>query len=453
MNHKNIMKEKALIFIFILALISLVKADYGLDEKFYFQLYPSIHPDQSYLFHVYTPQSTFITINTTEEQVCKVLGTENVNENVKIDLSSVIKFNDTLLIKTCFGPDKIVEIINEKNEAFFYKKINLADGTQGNLNNIKYCYSTTIFNPLVANELIIFTYWTEFSIYQNKEKYTHKCILFYPKTHRFSQELTFDTKANIIEYLINYNYYPKSCVTFQGVDIYCSIYFDSDDGSYANSFSIDTRKLWTERAIHLIFSNKDYKNNIYQKPISLNKQIHDSYGGYFDVFLTEYHDEEKNKIMLISSLYRKSLQLSLISLSDKNQEYYGINIEDDFVDPNLFNHLLPNQKDLIIIYIMKTGTDNSLIMTRFNLTDSQTYHKKFKEYSLSNYLRDDICSKPKYIQSIFVNSFINYTPKDVLYINGHTSEKFYKYQKDIVTFIACEDDQNKVFYEPKKVIV
>ena len=183
MNHKNIMKEKTLFFFFFLSLISLVKADYGLDEKFYFQLYPSIDPDQSYLFHVYTPQSTFITINTTEEQVCKVLGTENVNENVKIDLSSVIKFNDTLLIKTCFGPDKIVEIINEKNEAFFYKKINLADGTQGNLNNIKYCYSTTIFNPLVANELIIFTYWTEFSIYRNKEKYTHKCILFYPKTH------------------------------------------------------------------------------------------------------------------------------------------------------------------------------------------------------------------------------------------------------------------------------
>ena len=54
--------------------------------------------------------------------------------SIKIN-NSVDNYLLSCIFKTCFGPDKIVEIINEKNEVFSYKKINLADGIQGNLKN------------------------------------------------------------------------------------------------------------------------------------------------------------------------------------------------------------------------------------------------------------------------------------------------------------------------------
>ena len=139
-----------LTFLFILSFFT--KAEEILDEKYYFQLYPSVDVDKSYLFHVYTPSSIFYTINSTEKENCKIMENKTVNEYPLVNLSSVIKVNNALLIKTCFGPDKIVEIINEKNETFFKKNIKKEDGTSGDLNNIKFCYSSSIYNPEVRNE-------------------------------------------------------------------------------------------------------------------------------------------------------------------------------------------------------------------------------------------------------------------------------------------------------------
>ena len=234
----------------------------------------------------------------------------------------------------------------------------------------------------MPNIIAIMTYWTEFTISNGKEKYTHKCILFNPKTKIFSSEQYLTGNSNLLERLINNNFYVESCTTFKGIDIYCSINLDSKE-SYVNSFTIDTSKLFTlEPHIHLVLSDTDYGKNIFQKPISIDKQVHDIiFGGLFDAFLTEYHNKEENKIMLISSLFRKSIYTSFISVSDSSKKYYGINIEDNYIEPNLFNHLIPNQNDLIIIYTMKTGKNMSLIMSRLNLTNSITYHKKFKEYA------------------------------------------------------------------------
>ena len=175
--------------------------------------------------------------------------------------------------------------------------------------------------------------------------------------------------------------------------------------------------------------------------------------------MTEYHDKEKNLIILVSSIYIGgsipayfiyNIDISLASL----KIFYGINIEDTYISPNLFNHFIPNENDLIIIYTMKAGNKTNLILTRFNLTYSNSLHVryKFREISLSNYLREDICSNPKYIQSIFVNSFINYNDKDKQTIKEKENENYYKYQRDIVTLMACEKD-DKVFYESKKIIM
>jgi hypothetical protein len=354
--------------------------------------------------------------------------------------------DDNFLIKTCFGPDKIVELINKKNETFVYKNNNL-------LTNVNYCYTTMILDPLNQNDYVIMTYWSDFYLKNGKKRYTHKCITFNPITQTFSNEIVLTAYSNIIELFINYNYYARSCITFRSKDLYCSINLDSDE-SYANSFFIDTSKIYTSNPqIHLVISNTDYGENVYQKPIAIGKEIHDVFGGFFDAFLTEYHNQKEDKTTFVSTLFRKSLFATFASVSDSSKKYYGVNVEDSYIDPNLFNHLVPNQDDLIIIYLMKTRDSMGLIMSRLNLSESVTFHKKFKEYSLSNYLQENICPNPKYIQSIYSTSFINYSNNDKVKISEKGSDYYYKYQKDIVSFISCEDENKNVYYESKKIIM
>ena len=441
--------KKASFILFLLFILNYIaKSDDILDEKYYFQLYPSENKEKPYLFHAYTPNSRLITINSTENENCSITENRTVNEYPIKDLSSVILFKGTLLIKTCFGPNKIVEITDEKNETFEKKNNYLGGG----LNNIKFCYSTTVYNPYnsLDNENIIITYWTEFEIKSGKEKYKHKCILFDPKTKKFGNEIDLRT-AFLGDLFFNDNFYPQSCITFRFTDIYCSIYLDSDN-AYINSFFIDTSKIGTSDAhIHLVASNTDYGKNVYQNPISLEKTIEEENEGFGDAFLTEYHNKDKKKIILVSSLFFRTPQLSFIAVTETFKKYYGINIEDSYISPHLFNHFIPNEEDLIVIYTLKTEGKSNLILSRLNLTSS-TKFATFKEYSLSNYLREDICDNPKYIQSIFVNSFINYKDKDKQIIIKEGSNNYYKYQRDIVTLLACEKNNN-VFYESKKIIM
>ena len=117
---KNI---KIIIFlIFILNNIQ-IKSDDSLKEKFFFQLYPSNDDEKPYIFHVYTPTKNFLTINSTEGKNCKIIEDKLVDEYPIIGLSSAHSFNDTFLIKTCFGPNKIVELIIKKNRSLFTKII------------------------------------------------------------------------------------------------------------------------------------------------------------------------------------------------------------------------------------------------------------------------------------------------------------------------------------------
>ena len=445
-------KSSKIILLLLCFFISISTLEDYLEDRYYFQLYPSTDEYRSYVFHAFTHDHKLITINSTDGENCQKIEEKTVNEYPIKGLSSVASFNKTLLIKTCFYPDIIVEIIDEKKETYRLENNNF-NSYSNNLDNIKYCYSTAIRNPRDKTQLVIMTYWTEFYKEKGKEIYTHKAILFNPKTNKFSKEIYLIGSSTIIERLVNNNFYARSCITFRGVDIYCNIDLNSDN-SYANSFSIDTSKIFTsEPHIHLIISNEDFGKDIFQKSIPIGKEIDSIFGGFYDAFLTEYHNEKENKTMLVSSLFRKSLFASFISISDKSKIYYGINVEDVYINQYLFNHLVPNEKELIAIYTMKTGNDMSLIMSRFKFSESTTFHSKFQEFAFSNYLRDDICPKPKHIQSIFVNSFINYSQEDKNIISNSINEKFYSLQKDIVTLIACENDENIVNYEYKKIIM
>ena len=323
-----------------------------------------------------------------------------------------------------------------------------------NLNNIKYCYSTIIIDPNNLNQNAIFTFWTEFEIINDKKKYIHKCILFNIEKNSFSQEITLISDSNYFNILINDNYYPQNCINFRNRDIYCDIYIDSSKSKLnKNSFVIETQNLFSSRKINLVYS-KNFDKNAYYRSISIGLEIHDSIeGGFFDVFLTQYHDKANDRTFLLSSLYRKSIHSTYIFKFNLFRKFYGINFENKYIEPNLFNILIPNHNDLIAIYIMKNNNKNLLIMSRFNLTYTTQSHS-FIEMSISNYLREgDICSEPKYMQSIFVNSFINYSNKDKEIINNNGINNYYKYQKDIVSLISCKNNQNGITYDTKKIII
>ena len=200
--------------------------------------------------------------------------------------------------------------------------------------------------------------------------------------------------------------------------------------------------------------SKDFDKETFHRPISIGLGIYDSNeGGYFDVFLTQYHDKINSATYLLSSLYRKSIHSTYIFNFNFFKRYYGINIENQYIEPNLFNILIPNYNDLISIYIMKNNNENLLIISRFNLTYTSESHS-FLEMSISNYLRKgDICSEPKYMQSIFVNSFINYSKIDKEIINNNGIDNYYKYQKDIVSLISCKNNQNDIIYDANKIII
>ena len=420
----------------------------SLDDKFYFQLYPSEIDGKSYLFHAYTPSSLFYTINSTDEDECKIIGKEDVEEKVYKNLSSVMIFNQSLLIKTCFGPDKIVEIINKKNETFSFKN----NYPPKNLDNVKFCYSTPIdystIDSKTKEDYAILTYWVELG---NDNKYSHKIVFFYPKDKSFSREMYLSTN----EYSISYKIYPQSCTIFNYQNIFCFI-SSNNLSLLVNYFIIVTKDILKEESSKNVFrfypDKSIYTDMDSIKPIALDYKIRNGEGDYFNTFLTEFHSKKNNQALLVSSLYNIKNYSAHIMYSESSHIYYGINIENTYIGPNLFNHLVPNNKDLIVIYLLKEENKfYNLIMSRLSLDYGKFLKAQpFNQLSLSNYLSPVKCSQPKYVQSIFINSFIKYDEKDLQFINNNRAKKFYKYQKDIASYISCSNS-GRVEYEIKKI--
>ena len=440
-------------FILLLFFQVIIKSDNVDENKYSFQLYPSWGEDIPYYFYAQA-NNELMTINSTDGENCNIIERKEIEEYSYKDLSSANIIDDTYLVKTCFGPDKLVEILSINKETFIYNN--------NNLNNIKFCYSTKVHNPLNneehPDEYVIITYWTEIKSITDRERYTHKCILFYPESKTFSQELTLTSGS---QFVINI-YYPEKCVTFRDTDIFCVIHYvpaENDDVHIlGNNYVIETKNIILDsiynqvESVNLVISNSQISSTIYQRPIAL-KKTSNSRLGFIDVYMTEYHNSEgegKGKVSLMYSYYRKYIHRSYIPFT--TNVFIGINIEDNYVHQDLFNYLVPNEDELIIIYISQEDK-MSLILNRFNASDSSSkqLNKGFKNYAYNSYIRTDICDKPKYLQSIYINSFISYDDKDKNIINSNPDTNYYKYQKDIGVLISCDNDQNGTEYESKRI--
>ena len=441
------MKMRKMELLLVLIYIFITVVSYKTEEdKNYFQLYPSEDKEKPYLFHVYNLKSQFLTVNSTEGDDMKII--ENItrtHEAVIKNLSSVILYNDTFLVKTCFGPNKIVEIIDEKNQPYTPKDVYFKS-VKNNLENIKYCYSTTFKNPYKVTEHVIATYWTDIKVEGGKEIYTHRVILFFPKNVSFSE--IYDLKTN------GHNFYAQSCTNLRSKFIYCNM-DQSIEISKRYHFSIISDFLNADNikiSFKLVYVFARFSNTIYHKPIGIYKYFYSKTGRYADYFLTEYHDEKNSKTRLMTSVYVNYNPYSFILRFEDMDIYKGINIEDTYINPNLFNHLLPNMDELIVLYIMKgVGGKNLLLLNKYDYTKELKYKTKFDKYSLSNYLRDDICKNPKYMQSTFINSFISYDTHDKGIIGDNKDNKYFVYQRDIATFISCNDENGNNFYQAKKI--
>ena len=131
-------KSRLILLLFIIIQSSI---EYEEDNKYFFQLYPSLDIDNLSLFYVQT-NSQLLTINSTEGENCNIISQSANNEYAYKNISSVLLINDSYLIKTCFMNNKLIEIIQDKS-TFIYNK---------DLTNIKYCYSTKILNPSTSDE-------------------------------------------------------------------------------------------------------------------------------------------------------------------------------------------------------------------------------------------------------------------------------------------------------------
>ena len=454
------MNYKFFIFIIFFSLYFNTK-EVNIEDDYYFQLCPSFNKKTPYLFHAFTPNYELLNINSSIGEDCSYKK-EKVNESSYNNLSKVNVYNNSLLIKTCFGPNKIVEIINEKNETFLYENNYLENGLPS-LGNIKYCYSTAFYNKKNTSEVIIATYWVS----ETANEYVHKIKLFYPEKKQF-YEYDFILHSNAFllhkgeKKYMHELIYPQSCVTFRNTDIYCTISSEfSKYNSFGNSYVIELDKLVLDTNsenpnFFLVYDSNKYNiTGSFIKPIFVGINVYNLY----DIFMTEYHNEKRNQTLLFTSLYNIQGHKSIVSLYEKNSSFHGIQIEDSYLNPNLFNNLIPNNNELIILYLMKTKSNKmALLMSRYNnILNSIKLNLNIQNISLNNYIRDDICLEPKYMQSSFINnSFINYSNKDKEIMENNKNINYYVYQRDILSLISCsnnDNSNNKVKYEPKKIIM
>ena len=342
-----------IIYIFLF-LTQTINSQTYIQDKYYFQIYPSETVEESYAFHLYNQQSEDFLINSTEKETMKIISKTKNNEIPIKDLSSKMIYNNNLLIKTCFGPNKIIEIIDNKKETFtpnndYFKNV------QNNLENIKYCYTTKIYNPEKLEEDIIITYWTEALIENGVKTFAHRSILFYPENKKFSDVFRIKTSTNE-------NFYAQSCTNQRNLYIYCTIdpSFSISDNKH---FLIDPSYISLKQIkIKLVSIVSRLSSSIYHKPIGLVKSIYSYNGKRAEYFLMEYHDKDRNITRLATSLYINSYNMTFILRFEDFKVDYGINIEDIYIEPNLFNHLIPNNDEIIVIYIMKGFDGNNLLL-------------------------------------------------------------------------------------------
>ena len=428
MQYKQFIKLKQALIILTLFIFSYQNnAAINKEENYFFTFYSSQNNQTLYNIYINTPFSEFLTINQSEDKI--QIKKEKTNEYTYKNISSVLYYENEFLIKTCFGPNKLMEIIplkdieaNPENQFLRYS-YNL-----DSINNIIFCYTTTIINPdkRVKDEKAIITFFSE--IEKSKKEYSHKILLFFPNSLSFSEiySLYSDYPSEFAKE------YPFCCTNFRETDIYCTI------NDQKNHFIIETNNILKDHPNVFLINNEIFEKNM--KPLSLNNNYRTNLGQYFDTFILEYHNKEKNETKIMYSLYRKKKRLSLIPFLDNfenNNIFKGINIKDDYIDYNIFNNLLPLPNEVIFSYIY----NNFLYAIRVDYSSSSNDYKYLTK-DTSVYYRakiKDNCNIPKLLRTSYKKNYIKYNNHDQFIVNNKT-KKQYIFQNDIEIMISCEND-------------
>ena len=438
------MKRMNPLILLFLILLNISQSDLNIEEKNYFQLYPSLDPNAPNYFYVLTNQYLH-KLNATEGDSCKIIDSSDINEYTYKDISSIITISDSYLVKTCVGPNKLVEII-QGDSVYSYPR---------DLSDIKFCYSSQILNPIITSEhkekYLIFTYFISET---SEGKYSHKAILFYPSSAKFS-DVEYPLNSGNFFFIIA-DHSPENCLTFRDKDIYCYLHFKANETagilSLMNNYVIETNKIFLEgeSTIFPVTGNIKINDRNYKRAVQLNRQentiiISKMQTGIKDLYLTECHDQIDffETTILRFSYYLKDVHTNNIRTDD----YYGLKIENKNLNSNLINYLSSNQNEMIIIYI-KESPKISLAISRV-ITSGIVY--SYKGSAVNDYLRYDICSNPVYMQSLFIKSFINYNDKDKEYMKNNPGKNYYKYERDIGVAISCNDENSDNNIQPLKI--
>ena len=443
----------------ILSLIFLIffkKVNTGKENnfnKYYFTMYPSENNQNPYIIYANTPFSEQLKIDFSEGNKENMIKKTPTPDYTISNISSIFFYEKEYMVKTCFGPKKIVEIIprtefDSKNDNSDSNYIVLSENSDIS-NNFVYCYSTIIKNPdkSISDSKAIITYWVEFN---SQKEYIHKCILFYLNTKQFSQIYSLISRPPFNAS----TKYPTHCTTFREKDIFCS-YYDSD---LNNQFVIETNKIISnsksQPSIFFVISDFGQINGNNMKPIALNRQIKSLLGGYYDVFLSEFHNnfiKEKNSTVLLYSLYRKSFHASVVPMFANLELFFGTNIRDAYVEINLFNYILV-QNEIILFFIYK----NHLRVARVDYSIENNLFKNFNEIQNLGYFSAKLenCKIPKYMQSTYITNLIKYNSSEQLIVNEN-KKNHYLYQQDIAILLSCSnsdsEDNENIIYNPQLI--
>ena len=111
MRYKRNTILKSMIYFIILFSFSINKS--AKDNAYFFNMYPSQNNQTPYIIYANTPFSELLTFNASDEN--NEVISETIDEYTYSNISSVFFYKNQYLVKTCFGPNKIVEIIPKDN--------------------------------------------------------------------------------------------------------------------------------------------------------------------------------------------------------------------------------------------------------------------------------------------------------------------------------------------------
>ena len=376
------------------------------EENYYFTIYPASDYQSQSILYGNNPFSEILSINRKEGNQVEIQK-EMTNDYIYKNISSVLLYNKQYLIKTCFGPNKIMEILSQddmgKKETQKLKYIFTSEKDFNVTNSIIFCYSSIIKNPdnNFPDKNAIITFWSEKSnIKDNSEiQYSHKYVLFYPDSQRFSNSFSFH--SDLPSYFSKV--FPQYCTTFRETDIFCTI--NNEDNQLiieTDKILVDTDNIPSLYVIKSLLARGEQKN---MRPISLNEEVKSIVGGLYDTFLLESHDKEKNETTIYYSFYRKSSRFSLTPIYKSNFNlFFGLSLKNSYVGYNYLDYLVPNPNEVVYVYIY----NNMIQATRIDYSLNKFEFRSLNRDNLGYYYikLDENCKIPKFLKSAYINNYI-----------------------------------------------